>query len=341
MINSFFQKIKKELPETRRNVLLKNYTTFKIGGPAKYFCEVKTKKDLSAATKTAKKFDLPFFILGRGSKLLVSDRGFEGLVIRIQNSKFKIQSCNSEFKITCGAGVSLGNLVSQSFKIGATGWEWAAGIPGTIGGAIYGNTGAFNGAIADIVKEVEIFDLKNNKFKILRKKDCKFGYKDSVFKKNKNLVIWSAMINLKKGNRKEIGQKIKNFLKTKNQNQPLDYPSAGCVFKNPKISNFKKIKQEMRNKIFEDIKSGRLTVKNNIIPAGYLIEMAGLKGEITGGAKISQKHSNFIINFKNAKAEDVTRLIKIIKEKIKNSFGILLKEEIQLLNDSEKRCNGQ
>ncbi len=294
--------MEKYLPTIQKDVSLKDYTTFKVGGPAKYFFVARTKEDLIKAVKVAKKLKLPLFILGGGSKLLVSDKGFEGLVIKIQNSKFKIQNENSKGKIFCEAGILLSFLVSVAAKKSFTGLEWAIGIPGTAGGAIYGNAGAFGKSMAEIVKEVEAIDIKNLKIKKLKNKECKFGYRDSIFKRKKNLIILSVNLQLEKGDKKEIKKKIREYLKYRKETQPLNFPSAGSIFKNP--SGFS---------------------------AGELIEKCHLKGKRIGNAQISKKHANFILNLGNAKAEDIEKLIKLAKKEVKNKFGIELKEEIQFL----------
>ena len=254
----------------RENVKLAEYTTFRIGGPAKYFCAAKNKKDLIEAVFFAKKIKLPFFILGNGSNLLVSDKGYEGLVIK--------------------TGRPLSLYISK-------GLEWAAGIPGTIEGAVRGNAGAFGGEMKDSVKEVETFDAKSQKVKIFQNKDCQFSYRSSIFKKNSNLIILSVKIKSKKSN----PQKIKEYLKYRSIHHPKQ-PSAGSVFKN---------------------------LKN--IRARDLIEEAGLKGRTIGGAQISEQHANFIINLGGAKAKDVLGLIDLAKKEVKNKFGIKLEEEIKLL----------
>ena len=255
----------------RKNVPLKNYTTFKIGGPAKYFFEAKRKEELIEAIKLAKKLELPFFILGGGSNLLVSDKGFDGLVIKF--------------------GQPLSSYVSK-------GLEWAVGIPGTVQGAVWSNAGAFEKSMKDVVKEVEVFDTKTEKIKNFKSKDCKFGYRDSIFKKNKNLIILSVKIKSKKSNRK----KIKQYLDYRKKTQPLNFPSAGSIFKNPRG-----------------------------FFAADLIERCGLRGKRIGKVKISEKHANFIVNLGNGKAKDVKKLIKLGKQKVKSKFGIVLKEEIVVL----------
>ena len=297
--------IKKELPGVKENVLLKNHTTFRIGGKAKYFFVAKDKEDIINAVSIAKKLKLPFFVLGGGSNTLVSDRGFEGLVIKIQNSRLRHSGFGGQAKlktIYAEAGTSLGQLVNVALKNSLTGMEWATGIPGTIGGAIYGNAGAFGESIGDVVKKVEVLDTKDLRFKIYDLKKCKFGYRDSIFKHKKNLIILSAKIQLKKGKKSEIKRKIKEFLDYRQETQPLNFPSAGSVFINP---------------------PGFF--------AGKLIEDCGLTGKKIGKAKISEKHANFILNLGGSKAKDVKKLIKLIKQKVKKKFGVKLEEEIQYL----------
>jgi len=256
----------------QKNVSLKKYTTFKIGGPAKYFFVAKNKSDLLKAVQEAKKRRLPVFVLGGGSNVLFPDKGYRGLVIKFQNLK-------------------LSQLVNS-------GLEWAAGIPGTVTGAIWGNAGAFGKSMKDVVKKVEVFDVKNEKIKILNNKDCRFGYRDSIFKKNHDLIILSAEIKQKKSD----PQEIKKCLAHRRKTQPLSFPSAGSVFKNPPGFS-----------------------------AGELVEKCGLKGKKIGGAQISDIHSNFIVNLGGAKAQDVLSLIKLVKKTVNKKFKIKLEEEIIVL----------
>jgi len=313
--------IKKELPEVKENVLLKNYTTFKIGGRAKYFFVAKSKEDVIKAVLVAKKMRLPFFILGGGSNVLISDRGFKGLVVKIESGMWNVEGS----KIYAGAGVLLNQLVHLALKNNLMGLEWAVGIPGTVGGAIYGNAGAFGKSIGDSVKKVEVLDTKDLRFKIYDLKKCKFGYRNSIFKEKKNLIILSAIIQLKKGNKKEIEKKIKEYLEYRKKTQPLNFPSAGSVFKNYEL----RIKKYELIKKFPELKN---FIKKGQIPAGWLIEKCGLKGKKIGKAKISEKHGNFILNLGVAKAKDVKKLINLIKKKVKEKFGITLEEEVAILS---------
>jgi len=291
--------------EFQKNVSLKDYTTFKIGGKAKYFCRVSTKEELIEATKFAKKMKLPFFILGTGSNLLISDKGFNGLVIKIENCKLKIKNC----KVNAETGVQLNKLVSVSAEKSLSGMEWAAGIPGTVGGAVYGNAGAFGKSMKDVTKTVTVLKIPNPKSQIPNKiqikkyknKECRFGYRDSIFKKRKDLIIVSATLQLKKGKKKEIGNIMKEYLGYKKKTQPLNFPSAGSAFKNPKG-----------------------------FFAAELVEKCGLKGKKIRDAKFSEKHANFIVNLGGATAQDVKKLINLAKKSVKKKFGVVLEEEIQI-----------
>jgi len=315
------QKIKNLPPGVKENVSLKDYTTFKIGGKAKYFFVAKTKNKLINAIKASKQLNLPFFILGGGSNVLFSDKEFKGLVIRVKNVKFKIKNC----VINAEAGAPLPLLVQKAQQNSLSGLEWAVGIPGTIGGAVYGNASAFGKAIGDLVKQVEVLDLKTFKIKKLSKKECQFKYKDSIFKHKKNLLILSVISRLKKGNKEKIKENMKRFLTIRKETQPLNYPSAGCIFKNLKSQISKvKIKKNLLRK-FPELRD---FIQKGEIPAGYLIDKAGLKGKRIGDAMVSEKHANFIVNLGNAKTKDVQKLIAHIKKKVKKIFGIELKEEI-------------
>ncbi len=306
------------LPSVKRNIPLKNHTAFRIGGPARYFFEAKSKDDLLLALKMAKRFNLPFFnsrvkrgsqssrrakrggvfILGGGSNLLVSDKGYKGLVIKMMNDDYRIL----KNEIIAGAGILLGRLVIVATEHGLSGLEWSFGIPGTVGGAIFGNAGAFGKSMKNVIRKVEVFNAKNLKFETYNLKDCRFDYRESVFKKKKNLIIVSVFLKLKKGKKSEIKKRMEKNIDYKKSNQPLNYPSAGSVFKNP------------------DKKS-----------AAKLIEDCGLKGKKIGKAKISWKHANFIVNLGGARAENVKNLINFTKKAVKKRFGVSLKEEIQYL----------
>jgi len=287
------------IKDFQKDVSLASQTTFKIGGPAKYFFKAKSNQDIIKTVKFAKQNNLPFFILSNGSNVLALDEGYKGLIIKTYNTKYKIQ----DTKMTAEAGVLLRDLISATAKASLSGLEWAVGIPGRVGGSIYGNSRAFNQNISDFIKEVKIFDLKDFKIKTLTKKECKFSEKESIFKHNKKLIILSATFQFKKDSKEKIKKKIKENTVFRKGKQPLNYPSAGSVFVNL-------VGQK---------------------PSSYLIEKAGLKGKRVGRVQVSEKHAGFIINLGKAKSADVLKLIEIIKEKVKEKFKINLKEEIQII----------
>lgn len=280
----------------KENVLLSQYTTFRIGGPARYFFVAKNTEDLIEAVKFARGKKLPFFILGSGSNLLVSDQGFNGLVIKAENQGLKLD----KNIVTAEAGVPLAKLVKLSIDSGLTGLEWAIGIPGVIAGAVRGNTGAFGQSISESVEKVEVLNGELEKV-VFNRSDCCFDYRESVFKKSRDVIL-CVELELERGDKEKSQETIKEHLIQRLDKNPRGYPSAGCIFKNPKP-----------------------------LATGQLIDQCGLKGKKIGQAMISSKHANFIVNLGEAKAEDVIGLIKIIKESVKQKFGIDLQEEIQYL----------
>ena len=315
----------KKLP-VKKNVSLKDYTTFKVGGSAKFFFQAKTKQDIIKAVSLARELNLPFFILGSGSNLLIDDKGYNGLVINIKSSGFEI----NDLTIKADCGIMLGHLVNISAGAGLSGLEWATGIPGTIGAALRGNTGAFDHSISELVKSADVLT-ETGTVKQFENKDCGFSYRDSAFKR-KNLIILCVELFFKKGNKDLIRKIIKKNLDQRIKNQPLGIPSAGSIFKNceSKITNLNLLR------LFPELDEFN---KKGVIPAAFLIEKCGLKGKKIGGAQVSEKHANFIVNFDGAKSKDILILIKLIKKEVKNKFGINLKEEIQFLKFSTlTRC---
>jgi UDP-N-acetylmuramate dehydrogenase len=313
--------LKKYLLGVKENILLSDFTSYKIGGPAKYFFVAKNLDDLIRALRVASEFRIPVFILGGGSNLLVSDKGFNGLVIKISISQIEIKGK----KAYVGAGVNLTKTAYALAEKGLSGLEWAAGIPGaTVGGAIYGHAQAFGDRISDVVKSVQAVNLETLKTVELSKEQCKFSLKNSIFKKGKNLVIISAILEFKKKTPVKVKEKIKENLKYRKSRHPLKFPSAGSSFVNPET--------KVKNKNLL-IKFPELVQYNErgLIPAGYLITKCGLAGKKIGNAQISQMHANFIINLGVAKAKDVLKLLVLAKKKVKNKFGISLEQEVQMV----------
>jgi len=313
----------------QKNVLLKNYTTFKIGGRADYFLRATTLQDLIEGVKWAKENRLPFFVLGGGSNVLISDRGVRGFVIKIDIKGLKIKGK----EIVAQSGTPLSDIVKAALNSSLSGVEWMAGIPGTLGGAVRGNIGAFGSSISDIVKEVKAFDARKQRVVNLCKKKCGFSQKESIFKKNKDLIIMSVVLELKKGERRKIKKKIEEFISYRERNHPLEFASAGCAFKNVPFGEFSRTPQG-RKAVFEFKKDMENFRKLGFVPTAFLIEKCGLKGRAVGGAQISNLHANFIINKREkAKAQDVIQLIELAKKEVKKRFGVEPKEEIQYLGE--------
>jgi len=305
--------------DIKQDVLLSKYTTFRIGGPAKFFVEVKNEEELTEALKYAKDNNLDFFILGGGSNLLVSDNGFNGIIIKIQDTRYKIQKNIME----AGAGTPLALVVNESVNNGLTGMEWAAGIPGTVGGAVRGNAGAFGSSMSDAVESVKVLNIEESGIRNYESGKCEFGYRNSIFKQDKNLLILSVTIKLESGNKEESQKKVQEIIAKRVAKQPKGVASAGSFFMNPVV------KDEKLKKEFEEDRS--IKCKGNKIPAGWLIDQAGLKGKKIGGAMVSEEHTNFIVNTGDATAEDVIMLVSLIKQQVRDKFGVELESEVQYL----------
>lgn len=277
-----------------KNKSLKEFTTFKIGGKARYFFEAKTFDNMKNIYLFAKKNNLKTFILGKGSNIIFDDRGYSGIVI-YNNISFLTFS---KRYIYVGAGYSFRSLGVKSAYKNLTGLEFAAGVPGTLGGAIYMNASAFGQTISDTIEHVVILT-EDGKIKTLKKDQLEFGYRTSFFQKSKAIIL-SAKFSLKKND--NARDKQIELLCKKRKNQPLNEKNAGCIFKNPKDMSAKKI-----------------------------IAECGLKNYQIGGAKISNLHANFIINENDASSKDVLDLISYIKRAVKKKANIDLLEEVKFI----------
>ena len=304
-----------------KNIPLKPYTSFKIGGPAEYFCTIKNIKEIEEICKFIEKNNLPVFILGGGTNLLINDDGYKGLVIKPEIDHIYFYE---DGKVVCGSGVQMPNLVYESCNLGYGGLEWAGGLPGTIGGAVRGNAGCFGFEIKDFLSSVKAINLKTKEFKVFKKDEIDFKYRDSFFKQNPEWLIIEIELKLNPGEDKyKLLKNMKEKIDYRKQNHPLEYPNAGSIFKN---LNINQVPKEVVELALEFNK-----VKNEKIPTAFLIEYLGLKGKQIGGAKISEKHANFIINLGYAKCKDVLDLINLVKEKIYERFNFVPELEIQII----------
>ena len=277
-----------------------NHTTFKIGGNAPLYIEVNKPSQLSQIVKLCKEENVEYFILGNGSNLLVSDKGVDYVVICLKGD-FKNISLLDNNTLYCGAGASLASLCREAEKNGLSGLEFAWGIPGTVGGAAYMNAGAYGGEMKDVVYSVHHID-KDGNLGTIKSSDLNFSYRHSVYKENGYIII-GITVKLKLDNKNEIRNKMDDFMDRRKSKQPLEYPSAGSVFKRPE-GNY----------------------------AGTLIEQCGLKGKTIGGAQVSEKHAGFIINIGGATCNDVQQLIEHIQSTVKDKTGYILEREIIFLN---------
>lgn len=300
----------------KKNVPLAPYTTFKIGGPAEYFFIAKNVEELVQAIQAAETLKLPVFVFGGGSNLLVSDQGIKGLVIKLDNQQLHI----SGNEMIIDAGVMMSSVVATSVSNGLSGLEWAGGLPGTFGGAIRGNAGAFGGEMKDSVTEAVALD-QNYRLKNFSHKECNFSYRNSIFKE-KGYTIISATVALQPGDKKALQAVANSRIAYRNEKHPLEYPSAGSVFKNVPVTD---VPAEFQSVFADKIKQDPFP----IVPAAWFIIGAGLTGKQVSKAQISAKHSNYIVNLGGAKAQDVLELIEIVKKEVKNKYRIDLEVEIQ------------
>ncbi len=305
----------------RENYPIADETTFKIGGKADFFVTAHCRHQLEDAVIEAEKMGVKVTVLGGGSNVLISSDGVDGLVVKLRSGEIEFLSREDNL-VRVGAGVSLPRLSGFALEKEFTGLEWAAGVPGSLGGAVYGNAGAFGQSIADVIEEVEV--LKKGKKLVLAKDEIDFAYRNSTFKRE-NLTILSASLRLEEAGKEAIKEKIDKYLEYRNENHPMDLPCAGSIFKNPKakIENPDLIEKYPLFKNFNE---------KGVQSAGYLIESAGLKGYSIGGAMFSEKHANFIVNKNRASSEDVKKLIKKAKEEVFERFGVGLEREVRFIN---------
>lgn len=279
---------------------MSKHTTFRIGGPADYYLCPHSTRELRQAIAICKEENLPYFILGNGSNLLVSDRGYRGVVIRLLKNYSEIQTEGT--LITARSGALLSKIAAEALEEGLQGMEFASGIPGTLGGAVVMNAGAYGGEMKDIIREVKVLDEQGD-VKVLTKEELKMGYRTSIIKE-KGYIVLSAVLELTKGDRKEIREKMEDLKERRVSRQPLDLPSAGSTFKRPE---------------------GYF--------AGKLIMDAGLRGFCVGGAQVSEKHCGFVVNKGNATAQDVRTLIQEVQKRVKEQFGVELETEVKFLGE--------
>ena len=280
----------------RINEPMKNHTTFKIGGPAQYYVTPESVTQIQEVVSLCRDVNIPLHVIGNGSNILVGDDGVDGVVLALFNtfSDYEIK----DNVITAQAGMSLIKLAVIALREGLTGLEFASGIPGSVGGAVYMNAGAYDGQMKDVVTSVTVLDEAGN-IRILGRDELDMGYRTSAVAKH-NMIVLQVIIELKAGDKEQIKDRMNQLSELRKQKQPLEYPSAGSTFKRPE---------------------GYF--------AGKLIADAGLKGYSIGGAAVSEKHAGFVVNMGGATAKDVVELTDYIKKRIIEQFGVTLELEIK------------
>lgn len=305
----------------QENVLLAQHCNYKIGGPARYFCDATTEEEIRSAILFAREKRVPIFILGSGTNLLFADEGYNGLVLKPNLQK--LEAIGGIVEV--GAGALVSDLLNFTISHSLSGLEWSGGLPGTVGGAVRGNAGAFKGEIKDRIVSVDSLEIDALE-KISREKSaCRFGYRSSIYKeKGGKEIILSAQIRLEKGDSEKISAGIQEKINYRLQRHPMEYPNTGSTFKNVDLNL---VPAKVREAFAKVVKLDPFPV----IPTAFLITEAGLKGTRSGGAMVSPKHANFIINADNAKSADVKALIAIVKQRVFDKFEIHLEEEIQIV----------
>lgn len=304
-IKEFFNKI--NLETVKYNEPLKNYTSFKIGGSAKIFAIINNEKILLKTIKYLIKNKKQYIILGNATNVLVSDNGFNGAVIKLGNALNRIK-IKKNF-IICDSGVSLIKLNGACYKNSLTGLEFSFGIPGSVGGAVKMNAGAYGDCFSSVVHKVKVFDGK--KVRWLKNSQLNFSYRHSIFSERKEMVILQVCLKLKNGVKELIYNKHKEIMKKRKQSHPYDMPSAGSVFK-----------------------------RNEKYIVSKVIDELGLKGYEVGGAQVSTKHAGFIVNKGDATCKDVLYLVKYIQEKVNEGYGFMPELEIELIGDFDDFTRG-
>lgn len=302
--------------EIKRDIPLAPLTTMKVGGPARYFATIRNIQELTEAGEFAQKNNLPIFVLAGGSNVILSSKGLDGLVLDMQITGLSI---NGNL-LTAGAAETMQELVDRSIAANLAGLEWAGGLPGSFGGAIRGNAGCFGAEIKDVIQTVTTFSLTSKKTRLWNNDDCQFGYRDSLFKHQTDEIILEATVALKPGKQAELRAVADDHIGYRQEKHPMEYPNSGSMFKNTPLEN---IPQQHLNFFEKSVKTDPFPV----VPTARIIAETGLQGLKVGGAQVSDKHTNYVVNLGNATGEDIQQLVTQIQQKVFQKFGIQLETE--------------
>lgn len=308
-------------PSAKQNEPMASHTYLKIGGAAKLFYSAATSDDLVNAVSFAIKNQIPFAVIGGGSNLLVADSGFDGVVIEAADRSIVINGND----VTAGAGAITGLVARKCVDAALGGFEWGVGVPGTMGGAVYGNAGCFGGEMKDVVSSVEAMNVERGAVSTYTNEECGFAYRESRFKHEPHVIL-NVTLKLSPADQSTSRAKLEEIMQKRKDTQPQGAFTAGCLFKNFEFTDesvLEKLKRE------DEVPAEFLSKKT--IPAGWLIDKLGLKGTTVGKAQVSPVHGNFLVNLGGAKADDVLALSSLVKMKVRDELGILLEDEVQYL----------
>lgn len=297
LIHELIEVLSNDETRVKTNEPMKEHTTFRIGGDAEIMVFPESVEEIKKTVEVAKKHCANVFVLGNGSNLLVSDKGIKGIVIKL-DSNFSSVNADGD-TVYAFSGAHLSKIANVCLENSLSGFEFASGIPGTLGGAVKMNAGAYGGEIKDVLEYADCIDLDGNLF-TLTNKELDFGYRHSAIRDD--MLVLGASMKFKYGDKKEIKEQMRELNMRRKEKQPLEYPSAGSTFKRPE---------------------GYF--------AGKLIQDSGLKGYTVGGAQVSEKHSGFVINKDNASFDDVVNLIEDVKKTVSDKFGVELSEEVKII----------
>ena len=315
------QTLKQALPNIIENEPMSKHTNFRIGGPARLYLVASNSDELVAAVHAAESSRASWFVFGGGSNLLVSDKGYEGLMIQAANRAITINGAS----VVCESGAITSLVARKSADASLTGFEWAAGLPGTIGGAIFGNGGCFGGEMKDSVVKVDAYRIADATRVTYTNVECRFGYRDSLFKHERHVILGCELA-LKTADASASLARISEINTLRKEKQPLGDSSAGCMFKNFEYQDESEISLLKRE---TDVPADMLAAKR--IASGWLVEHAGLLGERIGRVAVSEKHGNFLVNSGDATADEVAQLVSLCQTRIRDRFGIRLQTEVQFV----------
>lgn len=313
---------KRRIPGVMEREPMAKHTSFRVGGAARLYVVAATPEAMIAAIQAAKDLGIPFYVYGGGSNLLVADEGFEGVIVQAANRGIKIEG----ERIVVDAGAITAMVARQSVEAGLTGFEWAIGVPGTIGGAVYGDAGCYGGEMRDVIESVDAYRLSDGQRVTLTNAQCGFGYRTSFFKQEPHLIFSSVLRLVKSPDAAASKKKMEDIIAMRKEKQPLESSSAGCVFKNFEFDDEKELEILKRHL---DVPPSMMAKKQ--IPVGWLIDQVGMKGKSLGEVEVSSKHGNFFINKGKARAQDIVALISLVKMKVRDELGIELHEEAQFV----------